>query len=170
MKEMARTGLLVGCLLLSANAFAVVVTLDVDESTDPPTLYVSNNNAQCAGGPIDCIEVARGSQPHMLFKLNRACQPGGTEWGLSRFYVMEQEKNWPAPLPGDTADEFCADPGTGEVSMSRCGNDVKDSQLKIKNYNRKERTVYYMIEAEHCTDSGRQPIGLDPQIRNKGGA
>ena len=34
------------CLLLSANAFAVVVTLDIDESTDPPTLFVSNNTAQ----------------------------------------------------------------------------------------------------------------------------
>ncbi len=164
-----KSGLWILFLALSADVFAVVVTLDVDESQDPPLLYVSNNNARCAGGPIDCIEVTRGSQPHMFFKLNRACQPGGNQWGLSRFYVMEREKNWPAPLTSETADEFCADPNTGEVSMSRCDNKANDNQLKIKNYNRTQGSVYYMVEAEHCTDSGRPPIGLDPEIRNKGG-
>jgi len=164
-----KTGACIFPLMLSANVFAVVVNLDVDESQDPPTLYVSNNNAQCRGGPVDCIEVTRGSQPHMFFKLNKACQPGGSNWRLSRFYVMKHEKHWPAPLTTEIANEFCADPNTGEVNMNRCDNKAKNNQIKIKNYNRKEGTVYYMVEAEHCTDTGRRPIGLDPEIRNKGG-
>jgi len=161
--------LLFAVLGLSGPVWAVNVTLEVDDSVDPPVLVVINNNAQCPGGPIDCIEVPRGQQPHMFFKLNKACQPGGSEWGLSRFYVMEYEKSWPAPVDSAIADEFCANPGTGEVNLNSCGNQVKDNQLKIKNYNRTEGSVYYMIEAQHCTDSGRPPIGLDPEIRNRGG-
>lgn len=160
---------LLAALGLSGPAWAVNVTLEVDDSTDPPRLVVVNNTARCPGGPIDCIEVSSGQQPHMYFRLNRACQPGGTEWGLSRFYVMEQEKVWPASLAVATADEFCADPNTGEVDMGSCGNQARDNQLKVKNYNRNAGTVYYMVEAAHCTDSGRRPIGLDPEIRNKGG-
>ncbi|MDH3787426.1 MAG: hypothetical protein OES53_02570 [Xanthomonadales bacterium] len=161
--------LLLSSLVLSTSAWAVNVTLEVDESVNPPSLYVVNNNAQCAGGPIDCIEVESGSQPHMMFKLLRACQPGGPLWGLSGFYVMEEEKNWPAPLDSGTAGEFCANSGTGKVDMNSCGNNQRDDQLKIKNYNRTPGTVYYMVEAKHCTDSGRSPIHLDPEIRNRGG-
>ena len=113
--------LLLSSLVLSTSAWAVNVTLEVDESVNPPSLYVVNNNAQCAGGPIDCIEVESGSQPHMMFKLLRACQPGGPLWGLSGFYVMEEEKNWPAPLDSGTAGEFCANSGTGKVDMNSCG-------------------------------------------------
>lgn len=160
-------GLLAFCLLSSANVMAVVVTLDVDENSDPPTLYVSNNNAQCSGGPADCIEVARGSQPHMFFKLNRACQPGGTEYGLKGFYITANPKVWPGQLSPEIASDFCADPGTGEVNLSSCGNNQNDGMLKIKNFNRQETTVYYMIIAEHC--SSGQEITLDPEIRNRGG-
>lgn len=166
---------LLGILLLVAagangSAWAAVnVSLEVDDSVSPPVLVVVNNNSRCPGGPIDCIEVQAGTQPHMFFRLNRACQPGGTEWGLSRFYVMEYEKSWPAPLATEIADEFCADPNTGEVNLDRCENQGRDNQLQIKNFNRSERTVYYMIEARHCTDSSRRPIGLDPEIRNRGG-
>ena len=163
--------LLVAALTASSPVWAAVnVTLEVDDSVNPPVLMVVNNNSQCAGGPIDCIEVEQGQQPHMYFKLNRACQPGegGTEWRLSRFYIMEYEKNWPAPLPTDIADEFCADANTGEVNMSNCQNQARDDQLKVKNYNRVPRTVYYMVEAEHCTNPGQGPIGLDPEIRNRG--
>ena len=134
-------------LLLAAMGFnnpvwAVNLTLEIDDSMDPPRLTVVNNNSRCPGGPIDCIEVARGQQPHMYFRLNRACQPGGPEWGLSRFYVMEREKDWPSSLKTGTADEFCAHPDTGEVDMNRCGNQARDNQLQVKNYNRNEGTVY----------------------------
>jgi hypothetical protein len=166
------TGLLVtlvAALTFGGPAWAAVnVTLEVDDSVDPPQLVVVNNNSQCAGGPIDCIEVGQGQKPHMFFRLNQACQPGGTPWRLSRFYIMQYEKNWPAPLPADIADEFCADPGTGEVNLNTCDNQARDNQLKIKNFNRVARSVYYMVEAEHCTDSSRRPIGLDPEIRNRG--
>lgn len=172
MKAITKTFTTVGiwafCLLVSANAFAVVVTLDVDDSTDPPRLYVSNNNAQCPGGPVDCIEVAQGSQPNMFFKLNRACQPGGAEYGLSGFYITEDPKVWPATLSSSIASDFCADPGTGEVNLSSCGNNQNDGQLKIKNFNRQEVTVYYMVTAEHC--SSGEEITLDPEIRNRGGS
>jgi hypothetical protein len=155
---------------LSSPAWAAVnVSLGVDESVDPPRLEVINNNARCQDGPMNCIEVKQGTQPHMYFKLNKACQPGGTEWALKRFYIMETEKVWPASLGGDLASEFCADSGTGEVNLNSCGNQGKDNQLKIKNHNRKAGSVYYMVEAEHCTDSSQRPIGLDPEIRNRGG-
>ena len=39
------TGMFSFYLLMSVNVDAVVVTLDVDESADPPILHVSNNNA-----------------------------------------------------------------------------------------------------------------------------
>jgi hypothetical protein len=165
----ARIAVLASVALCSPAWAAVNVTLEVDDSVNPPQLVVVNNNAQCSGGPIDCIEVAHGDQPHMFFRLNRACQPGGPEWGLSRFYVMQYEKNWPAALPSDIAQEFCANERTGEVSSSRCDNQARDNQLQIKNYNRSSRSVYYMVEAKHCTDSSRAPIGLDPEIRNRGG-
>jgi len=170
-KKMTSLGvLLLAVLSVCAPVSAAVnVALEVDDSVNPPVLVVVNNNARCPGGPIDCIEVQSGEQPHMFFSLNRACQPGGSEWGLSRFYVMEYEKTWPAPLTTEVADEFCANPDTGEVYLSRCQNQARDNQLKIKNFNRSEGSVYYMVEAQHCTDPGRRPIGLDPEIRNRGG-
>jgi len=170
MKTVKQAVISAGIILLaglcSANVWAAVVTLDVDNSSGSPRLVVTNNSAQCPGGPLDCIEIGVGNQPHMIFKLNKACQPGGTEYGLVDFYVMEHEKTWPAPLDPSTASDFCADPATGKVNLSSCGNKGKDDQLKIKNFNRKKVTVYYQVIAKHCT--GGDTIEMDPEIRNKG--
>jgi hypothetical protein len=170
MKAANKVVMSAGILLLagfcSTHASAAVVTLDVDNSSGSPRLVVTNNTAQCPGGPVDCIEIGVGNQPHMFFKLNKACQPGGAEYGLAEFYVMEREKDWPAPVNPSIASDFCADPATGEVNLSTCGNKAKDDQLKIKNFNRKPATVYYQVIAEHCTSG--DTIELDPEIRNKG--
>ena len=170
MKATKKAVMSVGILLLtgfcSTQVSAAVVTLDVENSSGSPRLVVTNNTAQCPGGPIDCIEIGVGNQPYMFFKLNRACQPAGTEYRLVDFYVMKYEKTWPAPLDPGTASDFCADPATGKVKLSSCGNKGNDGQLKIKNFNRKPATVYYQVVAEHCTSG--DTIELDPEIRNKG--
>lgn len=165
-KLVVTAGVVLFAGLSPAHLAAAVITLDIDETDGSPRLVVTNNTARCADGPKDCIEVKQGTQPHMFFKLNRACQPGGTEYGLSEFYIMENEKEWPASLDPSIASDFCADPGTGKVDLSTCGNNGKDGQLKIMNYNRRPATVYYQVIAKHCTSG--ETIELDPEIRNKG--
>ena len=73
-------------MLLPGFALAAVhVELAVDGTTSPPSLYVILNDSRCPGGPIDCIEVKKGSSPNLLFDLDDSCKAGGPEYRLSQF-------------------------------------------------------------------------------------
>lgn len=158
------------CIVLcfSATAMAAVnIELEVDNSVTPPILVVTKNNAQCTGGPIDCIEVARGTNPHMFFTLNKACS--GVDYRLSKFRIAEENKQWPtpsSPLSLDVSRDFCADRNTGYVDFRYCDNSLTDKTMKLKNFNSKPADVFYEITATHCTNN--EEIYLDPQIKNGG--
>jgi hypothetical protein len=155
-------------LCFSTLAMAVNVDLKVDTSVNPPVIVVSGNNAQCSGGPIDCIEVKARSQPHMYFKLANACR--GVDYRLTKFRIAEQDKKWATaakPMTADVAKDFCADRKDGYVHFNYCNNQLKDDMMKLKNFNKKKVDLFYEITAEHCTDPGKK-IYLDPAIKNRG--
>lgn len=148
-------------------AAAVNIELEVDNSVNPPTLVVTKNNAQCTGGPIACIEVKPGTNPHMFFTLKKACS--GVDYKLSKFRIAEKNKQWPTstnPLPLDISKDFCADRNTGYVDFRYCSNSLSDKKMKLKNFNSKPADVFYEVTAMHCTND--EEIYLDPQIKNGG--
>jgi hypothetical protein len=148
---------------------AVNVDLEVQNNNGSSVLVVTKNNAQCEGGPIDCIEVSEGSQPHLFFSLKGACH--STDYRLTKFRIAERDKQWPTPenpLSAQIAGDFCADANTGYINFVSCDNDVRDAMMKLKNYNRAAATVYYEVTAAGCTNPDDE-IYLDPEIRNKGG-
>jgi len=155
------------CFSLPAVA-AVNVELEVDSSATPPVLVVTKNNAQCAGGPIECIEVEQGTNPHMFFTLKKACN--GVDYKLSKFRIAEKNKQWPTPsnpLPLPVSKDFCADRNTGYVDFRYCNNSLADNEMKLKNFNSKAADVFYEVTATHC-DNDEEKIYLDPQIKNGG--
>jgi hypothetical protein len=172
MKKSFCGGAFLAAFLASNPALAVQVDLQVNNSVSPPALEVTNNTSPCAGQPgnSNCIEVRKGSQPHMYFNLKKACKAGGPSYKLTKFRITEKDKDWPSsqnPMNRDVAKDFCADRSTGYVELRNCQNQRKDDTLKLKNFNQKPATVYYEIAAEPCSGSGSS-IYLDPQIRNKG--
>ena len=166
-----RNGLFFAMLGLTAPAFgAIQVGLALEQTTSPPSIKVVSNTAQCAGGPIDCIEVAKRTQPFIYFNLPKACKADGPAYRLAKFRIAEQRKAWPTsanPMNHTIAKDFCADRNTGYVHFSYCDNDLKDDKMKLKDHNLAEGTVWYEIQAAPCDGSGGE-IRLDPQIRNKG--
>jgi hypothetical protein len=164
-----RSALLLAAIGTSASVWAAVnVDLEVQNQNGTNVLVVTKNNSQCADGPIDCIEIKPGSQPHLFFSMQGACT--GTDYRLTKFRIAERNKQWPTPgnpLNAQTASDFCADPGTGYVNFMTCDNDLRDGMMKLKDFNRTPTTVYYEITAENCMDANEE-IYLDPRIENKG--
>jgi len=153
----------------SASVLAAVnVELEVQVQGGTKVLVVTQNNAQCQGGPIDCIEVASGTQPHLFFNLKGACN--GVDYRLTAFRIAQRNKQWPTPanpLQLSTAEDFCADEESGYVDFMACRNDLKSDKMKLKDYNRNAETVYYEITAANCANPADK-IFLDPQIKNGG--
>lgn len=147
---------------------AVNIELELDDKGNPQALVVTKNNAQCAGGPIDCIEVKRGTQPHMFFNLKKACN--GIDYKLTKFRITQTNKQWPTPqnpMDAAVARDFCADRNTGYVDFRYCNNDLRDGKMKLRNFNKKAADVYYEVTAASCSNPSKE-IKLDPLIRNKG--
>jgi len=166
--KIVKFAVLPASLCFSTLAMAVNVELKVDDSVSPPVIVVTSNNAQCPGGPLDCIDVKPGSQPHMFFKLPGACN--GVEYKLTKFRIAEQDKKWPTsdnPMDAEIAKDFCVDRNDGKVHFGYCNNQLKDDMMKIKNFNRKRVNLFYEVTAEHCTNTGEE-VYLDPEIRNRG--
>jgi len=163
---------LLAALNFSTPAFAAIqVYLEVDAGSGSPALKVKTNDAQCPGGPLNCISVKKGDKPDMFFNLKNACKSGGPAYRLTKFRITEKNKVWPTPsnpMNQKVAKDFCADRNTGYVDFNYCRNQQKDDKLKLKNFNATPATVYYEITAESCSGSGGA-IYLDPQIRNTGG-
>jgi hypothetical protein len=164
-------------LLLSAPALslaAVRIELEVVETTTPAELAIVENNAKCSLSEPDCIEVSRGSSPNMFFDLDTACESPGAKYKLTEIRIAMEDKGWPTPsnpLPADVAEDYLADPETGIIDLSGNHgrrNKLDDYRIKLKNMNNNPSTVYYEITAEHCTDSSKPAIKLDPRIRNLG--
>ena len=171
-KKQLSTGIVLMAMLAANSVFAIQVDLEIDTGVNPPALKVTNNSNPCDSGPgnSDCIEVAKGSQPHMYFNLKNACNAGGPDYKLMKFRITEKNKDWPSlrnPMNQEVAKDFCADRNSGYVELRNCRNQRKDDKLKLKNFNSKEANVYYEITAEPCSGSG-DAIYLDPVIRNKG--
>lgn len=155
------------CLALCSTTLALGA-VNIELEVQGSQLVVTKNNAQCAGGDIGCIEIQPGTQPHMFFTLKGGCSSG---YKLSNFRISEGYKQPPSsnnPLNANIAGDFCADASSGFVNFSSCDNDLNDSKMKIKNYNRSVVTVYYDVEVANC-GNGSDVITLDPQIRNGGG-
>jgi hypothetical protein len=164
----ARFAVFLAAIGFSTLAMAAVqVGLQVSGSK----LVVISDNAQCAGGPIDCIDVQKGTKPNLFFNLNGACGNSGPAYKLTAFRIGLQNKVWPTPstaLPTDVADDFGANPHTGYVNLSEGNNQLSDNKIKLKDKNGSEYTVYYEVTAAHCTDMTAPDIHLDPQIKNRG--
>jgi len=156
------------CFPLAAMA-AIHVKLAVDNDT---SLYVTQNDSQCANEPADCVEVAKGSSPNIFFELDNACQQGGPQYGLQQIRIAMASKDWPTsenPLPGYVADDFDADPTTGVINLipgNASENSQSDDRIKFKDKNSKAYTVFYEITAQQC--AGTSTIVLDPSVKNGG--
>ena len=156
-----------GC---SVNAWSAVnIELEVQDQGGSPALVVTKNNAQCPGGPIDCIEVKEGTQPHLYFTLKGGCDSTG--YGLTAFRITQTNKQWPTPanpLKLEIAEDFCADEESGYVDFMACMNELRADKMKLKDFNRFVEDVFYEVTAANCSDPSDE-IFLDPQIKNKGG-
>ncbi len=160
---------LIPLVLPAAAQAAIHVDLAVDETTSPASLKVTGNNAQCADGPVDCIDVSKGSSPNLYFDLDRACSSFGPNYRLSQFRIAMTEKGWPTaenPLPDYVAADFNADATTGVVDLGAGSNQLRDYRIKLKDENSKAYDVFYEITATACDGSGT--IVLDPTVRNTG--
>lgn len=152
----------------AANA-AIHIKLAVDSDT---RLVVTENDSPCANGPIDCIEVAKGTSPNLFFDLENACKSNGPQYRLARIRIAMAEKDWPGrsnPLPHHVADDFYADRYNGVIDLiygNGGSNDLKNDRIKLKDKNDTAYTVYYEIAAQQCNGSG--VILLDPSVRNGG--
>jgi hypothetical protein len=148
---------------------AVQLELVVNTSTAPPTLEVVSNSSQCAGGPLDCIAVAKYTKPNIRFLLEDACKADGPEYKLQQIRIGMVHKVWPSaanPLWADVVDDFHASATTGIIDLDYGKNKLDDDRIKFKNKNSFEYMVFYEITAMHCTAS--DIITLDPRIRNYG--
>ncbi len=165
-----RAALLILAAGTSVNAWSAVnVELEVQNQGGSTVLVVTKNNAQCQGGPIDCIEVAAGTQPHLYFTLKGGCASSG--YGLTAFRITQTDKQWPTPqrpLKLEIAEDFCAGEESGYVDFMACQNELRPDKMKLKDFNRFVENVYYEVTAANCTDPSDE-IFLDPQIKNKGG-
>jgi hypothetical protein len=164
----ARFAVFLVALGFSTLALAAV---QVDLEVDGSKLVVTGNTAQCVGGPIDCIEVKQGTNPHLFFNLNGACGNSGPVYKLTAFRIGLQNKVWPTssnPLPANIARDFDANPQTGYTNLSQGDNKLNDNKIKLKDHNSSAYMVYYEITATHCTDITAPKIFLDPQIKNGG--
>jgi hypothetical protein len=165
---------LLGVLLFSTVAIAKVeVELGLDDPEDPTALEIISNDSKCEGAILDCIDVTAGSSPFIFFRLPDACGTGGgdPQYKLSRMRITLIEKIWPTtaiPLYDEVADDFKADPDTGYIDFNNGNNKKRKHKLKFKNDNSHAYTVFFEIEAKHCTDNTKPALFLDPEIRNKG--
>ena len=160
-------------LVLMALGFPTlaVAAVQVELEVDGSKLVVTRNTAQCPGGPIDCIEVKRGSNPHLYFNLKRACKNNGPVYKLKAFRIGMKNKVWPTPsnrLTEEVAEDFGAGRGTGYIDFTKNNNQLTDGKMKLKDHNRNPATVFYEVTAAHCTDMTAPDIHLDPQIKNGG--
>ncbi len=164
-----RSALFFMAMCSSASVLAAVnVELEVQNQNGTNVLVVTRNNSQCAGGPIDCIEIGQGSKPHLYFRMPGACESSG--YRLTEFRIAERNKQWPTPgnpMDAQIASDFCADPSTGYVNFVTCENDLRDSMMKLKDFNRTRATVFYEVTAANCMDASEE-IYLDPRIENQG--
>jgi hypothetical protein len=160
-------------VLMTALGFSTlaVAAVQVDLELDGSRLVVTSNSAQCSGGPIDCIDVKHGTNPHLFFNLRGACGNSGPDYQLAAFRIGMQNKVWPTPakpLPDHVAQDFNANPQTGYVNLSHGDNQLRPDKIKLKDYNKTAYTVYYDVTVSHCTNMTADDIHLDPQIRNGG--
>jgi hypothetical protein len=149
---------------------ATHIELKASPEINPTHLEVVDNDSQCAGGPIDCIEVPAGSGHNMFFDLDKACTADGPNYKLSAFRLAMKHKDWPTssnPLSADIAGDFAVNPDDGYATWVSGDSTLSDSRIKIKNKNIKAYSVYYEITAVECNGTGE--IKLDPVIRNGGG-
>ena len=164
----ARFAVFLAALGFSSLALAAV---QVDLSVSGSKLAVTGNTAQCTGGPIDCIDVKAGTNPHLFFNLDGACGSNGPAYKLKSFRIGMQNKVWPTsakPLPAHIASDFNANAQNGYVNLAAGNNQLRDDKIKLKDHNRTAYTVYYDVTVAHCTDMTAGDIHLDPQIKNGG--
>ena len=162
--------IMVVCMCFPAVVTAAIhVELEVSGGT---SLVATANDSQCTDGPIDCIDVVKGSSPNLYFDLDNACKPDGPDYQLVQIRIAMSEKDWPTtsnPLPDDVAEDFYADRDTGIVDLAGGNhgwNDLSKSRIKLKDKNSGAYTVFYEITARQCTGDGT--IMLDPMVRNGG--
>ena len=152
---------------------AIDVDLAVNTNLSPPILEIVGNSSKCPDRGLDCIEVAKYSQPNIRFNLEDACDTAssGPEYKLQEIRISMVDKVWPSsafPLPPDVASDFNADGATGLVDLNAGKNKRTDDRIKFKNKNSKEYTIFFEITAQHCTNAAMPAIKLDPSIRNLG--
>lgn len=148
---------------------AIHIKLKVNTQNNPPTLEVIENDAKCADGKIDCIEVPKGSWHNLFFDLDKACNQDGPQYKLSAFRLAEASKDWPTPakpLKQAIVDDFDADPTTGYIKWDLSRNSLSESRIKLLDNNADAYSVYYEITATQCVGTGEAK--LDPVIKNGG--
>ena len=159
----------VGLCFSQVAVAAIQIELVVNTSTGTPTLQVVSNTSACAGGPLDCISVAKFTKPNIRFLLEDACETDGTVYKLQQIRIGMVDKVWPTvanPLWAAVASDFNASATTGIVDLAAGKNKLADDRIKFKNKNSADFMVFYEITAKEC--AGVDTITLDPRIRNYG--
>ena len=54
-------------LLAFGFSTLAMAAVQVDLAVQGSKLVVTGNNAQCSGGPVDCIDVAKATKPNLFF-------------------------------------------------------------------------------------------------------
>jgi hypothetical protein len=171
---------LVGALFFSTLVIAVPpikVELSVVTSGGVTKLEVTDNDKPCDGVTTtsDCIVVEENTSPFIIFNLPDACKSDIDDapiYELTGMRIAQIKGDWPTPdnpLNKKIANDFKADPNTGEIDFHYGKNKKKSEKLKFKNRNKHAYTVFYEISASPCDDASDDPdITLDPEIKNEG--
>ena len=177
-RNWALFAVLLGALFFSTVAIAapIKVELAVVTTAGVSELKVTDNEKPCDGGPdtSNCIEVAEGKKPFIIFNLPKACgdDTDDPKYKLRNLRISLINKEWPTkadPLNAKVAADFNADPESGNINFDRGDNKKTNKKLKFKDKNQHAYTVFYEITAIHCDESSdADNLHLDPEIRNKG--
>lgn len=182
MSNMTRTDtvrllLMMVSLSLCAPAFGGTVDLMVVGTYPDTRLEIEDSDVKC-GGDKNCIKTNKGSELDVDFRLKQACNDGGPEYKLTamQFSMVETEPDGSGgtikpfgkyPLPSSAMSDFDLSSDGYVIWDGANNNKLADDKIKLKDKNESAYTIYFMIEATHCTDSS-DIIYLDPRIENTG--
>jgi len=148
-------------------AWAQSIHLTVDSSGSATVLTTSSKHCPSSPDENGCIKVAHGSAAtiHFVLPASQRCGTGTPQghWAVSGVQLTMQDKSWGVQrLPDYVASDFNADADSGWI------NDVVSSaSISITDENTKAYDVWYRVQAS-CSQTGVDPIYLDPRVRNTG--
>jgi len=127
----------------------------------------------CNQNKPGCVEVSAGNMAEFELRIKQGrndCAGNDGKWSIQKVLLGgEVAGNDPGDKPGNwgnlsevAASDFNADAGTGEVKLTRVGN----NRAKFYDTNTANYSIWYNVFAELC-GTGRT-IELDPSVTNRG--